>query len=76
MSLTLLLIFCTSLNVQTIHGLDRWLKRPTPSTSHVQRTQAETQFIASEFGVLVPHKRLSKRDQLALRLTLLQVIDD
>ena len=76
MSLTLLLIFCTSLNFQAIHGLDTWLKRTTPSTSHVQRTQAETQFIASEFGVLIPHKRLSRRDQLALKLTLLQGLED
>jgi len=76
MSLILLPIFCASLNVLTIHGLDTWLKRPTPNTSHVQRSQAETQFIASEFGVLIPYKRLSRRDQLALQLTLLHCLED
>jgi hypothetical protein len=76
MSIPLLLTFSLALNSLSLQMQASWLKRPTPSTSQVQRTQAETQFIAAEFGVLILHKRLSRRDQLALQLTLLKGLED
>jgi hypothetical protein len=76
MSIPLLLAFSMALKSLPLQMQASWLKRPTPSTSKVQRTHAETQFIAAEFGVLIPHKRLSRRDQLALQLTLLQCLED
>jgi hypothetical protein len=76
MSIPLLMAFSLALNSLPLHMQASWLKRPTPITSQVQRTQAETQFISAEFGVLIPHKRLSRRDQLALQLTLLQGLED
>jgi hypothetical protein len=76
MSISLLLAFSLALNSLPLHMQAIWLKRPTPSKSQVQRTHAETQFIAAEFGVQIPHKSLSRRDQLALQLTLLQSLED
>jgi len=76
MSIPLMLMLSMAIQSLPSQVTSGWLKPPTPNTSLVQRTQSETQFIAAEFGVHLAHKRLSRRELLALKFTQLQEDED
>jgi len=72
MTMSLLMLFSMAFNPLRASLQEDWQK-PNPSNSTtVQRSIAETRFIAGEYGVHLAPKRLSRREQLALKLTLLQ----
>jgi hypothetical protein len=72
MTISLFMVFSMAFNPLWASLQEDWQKPNPTITSTVQRSIAETRFIAGEYGVHLAPKRLSRREQLALKLTLLQ----